>query len=760
MKQRAHIIIHGAVQGVGFRPFVYRLARTLGVRGWIQNSAGGVRIEAEADADILTTFLSRLDLDKPSHAWIQAMEHSLLDPAGYETFDILQSRDDGVPSAVVLPDLATCPECLAELFTPADRRYRYPFINCTHCGPRYSIIYRLPYDRPNTTMRAFRMCPTCQREYDTPADRRFHAQPNACPICGPHVELWDRSGRRIGDHDQAVSEAVEMLEDGRILAAKGIGGFHLMADAGNESAVAALRTRKHRAEKPFAVMVQDLEEAHRLCRIGAVEEQVLRSSQAPIVLARRTENRKGIAPGVAPRNPCLGIMLPSTPLHHIIMRDLGRAIVATSGNLSDEPLCIDEREAVARLAGIADAFLVHNRPILRHMDDSIVRVMLGREMVLRRARGFAPLPIILPVETPDMLAVGAHLKNTIAVARNRSVFISQHLGDLDTQQSVEAFHAEAKNLQELYAVTPIRIVSDLHPDYLSTTHAQSMGPPVVGVQHHYAHIASCMAENQLDGRVLGVAWDGTGYGPDGTVWGGEFLLTDDRGWTRAAALRTFRLPGGDAAVREPRRTALGLLVELEGPAAFRRSDLPFLASFTQEERRVLMHMLERGTQSPRTSSAGRLFDAVSAILGICMKSTFEGQGAMELEFALATAATDARYPFEVMPAEDVARPHTVDWGPMVFELLGDIRQNTPGPEISGKFHNTMAEIIIEVARRVGEPRVVLSGGCFQNAYLSQRVVTRLRAEGFTPYWHQRVPPNDGGISLGQIFAAVRAQRPG
>ncbi|MBP1653883.1 MAG: (NiFe) hydrogenase maturation protein HypF [Bacteroidetes bacterium] len=757
MKQRAHIIIHGAVQGVGFRPFVYRLAGELGVRGWILNSAGGVRIEAEAEPETLATFLSRLDTDRPAHSWIQAMEHSFLDPAGYTSFEILHSRDDGVPSAVVLPDLATCPECLAELFTPADRRYRYPFVNCTHCGPRYSIVHRLPYDRPHTTMRGFRMCAECQGEYDTPSDRRFHAQPNACPICGPHVELWDRAGRKVAEHDHAIREAVEMLRDGRVLATKGIGGFHLMVDAGNEPAVAVLRARKRRAEKPFAVMVQDMDEARRLCRLDAVEERILQSSQAPIVLARRAGGRNEVAPGVAPRNPFLGIMLPSTPLHHIMMRDLGRAIVATSGNLSDEPLCIDEREAVDRLGEIADAFLIHNRPIVRHVDDSIVRVMLGREMVLRRARGFAPLPVLLPRETEDMLAVGAHLKNTVAVARGRSVFISQHLGDLDTPQSVEAFHSELKSLQALYAVTPTRIVSDLHPDYLSTTYAHTTGLPVVGVQHHYAHVASCMAENQLDGRVLGVSWDGTGYGPDGTVWGGEFLLTDDRGWSRVATFRTFRLPGGEAAVREPRRAALGLLVELEGLAALNRTDLPCIASFAPGERRVLAQMVQRGFQSPVTSSAGRLFDAVSALLGICLQSTFEGQGAMELEFVLGSTAPGARYPFLIVPGKGDARPSTVDWGPMILEILGDLRRGVPVPEISGRFHNTMAEIITETARRTGEQRVVLSGGCFQNAYLSERTIRDLRAAGFAPYWHQRVPPNDGGIALGQIFAAVRAQ---
>jgi hydrogenase maturation protein HypF len=758
VRQRAHIIIHGAVQGVGFRPFVYRLAGELGVRGWILNSAGGVRIDAEADPDTLAAFLTRIQRDKPAHAWIQAMEHSLLDPAGYRSFEILRSTDDGVPSAVVLPDLATCPDCLLELCTPSDRRYRYPFINCTNCGPRFSIIGRLPYDRPHTTMSAFRMCPECRREYESPADRRFHAQPNACAVCGPHVELWDRAGRTGSEHDQAIHEAVELLRDGRLLATKGVGGFHLMADAGNEDAVAALRARKRRAEKPFAVMVKDLDDARRLCRLDLPEERALGSPQAPIVLARRRDGQAEIAPGVAPRNPYLGIMLPSTPLHHLLLRDLGRPIVATSGNLSDEPLCIDEREAVDRLGGIADAFLVHNRPILRHVDDSIVRVILGREMVLRRARGFAPLPVMLPIETPDLLAVGAHLKNTVAVARKRSVFMSQHLGDLDTRESVEAFRAEVRNLQDLYAVAPVRIVSDLHPDYLSTSHARSMGPPVVEVQHHYAHIAACMADNQIDGRVLGVSWDGTGYGPDGTVWGGEFLLTTDRGWTRVASLRSFRLPGGDAAVREPRRTALGLLMEMEGRAALARTDLPCVASLNREESGVLAQMIERGLHSPRTSSAGRLFDAVSALLGICLRSTFEGQGAMELEFALGSPAVDARYPFVIETSPDPAAPDTVDWEPAVRALLADIRGGVPAPEISGRFHNTLADVIVAVALRTGERRVVLSGGCFQNAYLTERTVTRLRSEGFTPYWHQRVPPNDGGISLGQVFAAVRAER--
>jgi hydrogenase maturation protein HypF len=562
------------------------------------------------------------------------------------------------------------------------------------------------------------------------------------------------------EHDQAIREAVELLRNGRLLATKGVGGFHLMADAGNENAVAALRARKQRAEKPFAVMVRDLDDARRLCRLDLLEERSLSSPQAPIVLARRRDGQPEIAPGVAPRNPYLGVMLPSTPLHHLLLRDLGRPIVATSGNLSDEPLCIDEREAVERLGGIADAFLVHNRPILRHVDDSIVRVILGREMVLRRARGFAPLPVMLPVETPDLLAVGAHLKNTVAVARKRSVFVSQHLGDLDTRESVEAFRAEVRNLQDLYAVAPVRIVSDLHPDYLSTSHARSMGPPVVEVQHHYAHVAACMADNQIDGRVLGVSWDGTGYGPDGTVWGGEFLLTDDRGWTRVASLRPFRLPGGDAAVREPRRTALGLLMEMEGRAALARTDLPCVASFNPEESRVLAQMIERGLHSPRTSSAGRLFDAVSALLGICLRSTFEGQGAMELEFALGSTAVDARYPFVIETSPDPAAPDTVDWGPAVRSLLADIRGGVPVPEISGRFHNTLADVIVAVALRTGERRVVLSGGCFQNAYLTERTVTRLRSEGFTPYWHQRVPPNDGGISLGQIFAAVRAERRG
>ena len=751
MTQRVHITIRGAVQGVGFRPFVYRLATSLNLRGWVLNSPQGVHIEAEGGREALDEFVLRIPAEKPPRSSIQSFEYTLLDPAGSKEFVIRESSTGGETIALVLPDIATCPDCLHEIFDPSDRRYLYPFTNCTNCGPRFTIIKALPYDRLSTSMSGFDMCDRCRAEYENPLDRRFHAQPNACADCGPHLEIWNADGKPAASRHEALREAVRMIRDGAVLAVKGIGGFHLITDATRSDNVQRLRQRKHREEKPFALMAPSLEWIRRSCDVSAPEARLLSSPEAPIVLLQRKVaqlEKPDIAADVAPDNPYLGFMLPSSPLHHIMMRELNIPVVATSGNLSDEPICTDEREAVDRLRGIADAFLVHNRPILRHADDSIARVMMGRELILRRARGYAPLPVEISTAIPDTIAVGAHLKSAVAVAKGSNVFISQHIGDLETARSYEAFQHAAASLQSLFRVTPARVVSDLHPDYLSTKYAREMGLPVMTVQHHFAHVASCMAENRLDGPVLGVSWDGTGYGPDGSIWGGEFLVSDGTPFRRVATFRQFRLPGGDQAIREPRRSALGLLFELLGPDVFSRHDLLPLAAFQVNELSLLRQALEKNLHAPLTSSAGRLFDVVASITGLRQFVHFEGQAAMELEFALAGIATEASYDFK---ADD----GIFDWEIPVRSILEDVHRNESRGLISAKFHNTLVEVIIAVARQVGLEQVVLTGGCFQNKYLTERTVQRLTQVGFRPYWHQRVPPNDGGIALGQIYAASK-----
>jgi hydrogenase maturation protein HypF len=729
----------------------------MALAGWVLNSPQGVFIEVEGEKSALETFLIRLQNEKPPRSFIQSLESRYLDPVGYAGFEIRPSDTGGKLTALVLPDISTCPECLAEILDRNERRFRYPFTNCTNCGPRFSIIQSLPYDRANTSMRRFEMCPQCRQEYEDPLNRRFHAQPNACPVCGPWLELWDATGKVMASRDEALRETAAAIRSGRIVAVKGLGGFHLIADARSDAPVEELRRRKHREEKPFALMFPSLDSIRSECELTALEERVLASPESPIVLVRRRSGGDGVvSSSVAPRNPNLGVMLPYTPLHHLLMAEVGFPIVATSGNISDEPICTDEQEALARLRPIADLFLVHNRPIVRHVDDSIVRVTLGRELVLRRSRGYAPLPLRSAGLASDTLAVGAHLKNTVAVTVDDNVFVSQHIGDLENSQAAKAFREAIDSFQNLYGVDPSRVAADLHPDYFSTRFARAFGRPVIPVQHHYAHVMACMAENQLDGTVLGVAWDGTGYGEDGTIWGGEFLLTDDQSYRRVAYFRQFRLPGGNQAIREPRRTAIGVLYELFGDAL---ADVPGIATakaFSDQELRVVLQMLARKINSPLTSSAGRLFDAVASLSGLRQAVNFEGQAAMELEFVLNEGAAEEPYPFRLV---DLPQTHSgvtiVDWEPLVKAALSDIAQGTPIGTISKRFHDTLAEIIVAVARRVGEARIVLTGGCFQNRYLTERAVFRLQAEGFRPYWHQRIPPNDGGISLGQAVAVSR-----
>ncbi|HXX63439.1 MAG TPA: carbamoyltransferase HypF [Bacteroidota bacterium] len=755
MSARVHIAIRGAVQGVGFRPFVYRLAEELRLTGWVLNSPQGVFTEAEGERPSLEAFILRIEREKPPRASIQSLEYSFLDPKGYHSFEIRTSTETGETTALVLPDIATCDECRAEIFDPSNRRYLYPFTNCTNCGPRYTIIESLPYDRTNTSMRHFAMCEECRREYLDPLNRRFHAEPIACPRCGPQLLLWDEAGVARATGGNALQEAARRIRDGAIIALKGIGGFQLLVDARNRDAVLRLRLRKHREGKPFALMVPDLPAADRLCVISGLERRALSSSEAPIVLLTKRSGQEALVdPSVAPDNPYLALMLPYSPLHHLLLRELDIPVVATSGNLSDEPICIDEHEALERLHGIAEGFLLHDRPIIRHADDSIVRIMLGRELVLRRARGFAPLPVTLSSAGESLLAVGAHLKNTVAVAKAGNVFISQHIGDLETQQSLEAFHRALADLESLFAVSPQWVVSDLHPDYLSTQYARASGLPLLAFQHHHAHIASCMAENGLSGQALGISWDGTGYGLDGSVWGGEFFLVGPSGAQRVCALRKFRLPGGDKAVREPRRSAVGMLYELFGQTVFQRSELHPVEAFSAGEIRTLRGMLARGVNAPETSSIGRLFDAVASLIGLRQKSTYEGEAAMALEFALEDPESEPPYELSVLEDHTGAGPgFRIDWMPMVHSLIKDVGAGVPLPRMSARFHNALAEAAVNVARKFSEKRVVLSGGCFQNRYLTERIVRRLEEEHFQPYWHQRVPPNDGGISLGQIALA-------
>jgi len=723
---RARVALGGTVQGVGFRPFVYRLAKELELAGWVSNSSSGLVVEVEGPPERVDRFLERLEAEMPTAAVVLTRETSQLAPAGFRGFEIRPSDENAATIAGVLPDLATCPECLAEIYDPSDRRSGYAFTNCTLCGPRYTIIEDIPYDRPRTTMRGFAMCPECQREYTDPADRRFHAQPIACPRCGP--KLWTETP---GD---PIEQAARVIQTGGIVAMKGIGGFQLLVDARQPDAVARLRQRKRREEKPLALMMASLEMGREYCHVTTAEERLLTSRAAPIVLLR-PNGKPGIAANVAGSSPYLGVMLPYSPLHHLLMRECPFPIVATSGNLSDEPMATSNEEARTRLGEIADLFVMHDRPIARPCDDSVARVVRGRESVMRRARGFAPLPVFVGRDLPAVLAVGGHLKNTVAIAVGQQVFLSQHVGDLDTPEARNAFERAIEDLCRLYRFEPQMVACDLHPDYASTRWALKSGLPVVEIQHHQAHAAACAAENGINGRYLGVAWDGTGYGTDGLIWGGEFFLADGAQFERIAHLRPFRLPGGDAAVKQGWRSAASVQLAALGPDAV--PDRP--------ERSVVLQMIGRGINAPWTTSAGRLFDAVASMAGVAHESHFEGQAAMLLERQIGELASDDCYPLR-----------EGDWGPLIEAVHRDVGRGEAVARIAARFHNALANWIVSVAEHAGERRVALSGGVFQNGYLVERTAALLEARGFQVYTHQRVPPNDGGIALGQaVIAALR-----
>ncbi|NJD09123.1 MAG: carbamoyltransferase HypF [Gemmatimonadetes bacterium] len=756
--KRLRLQVRGTVQGVGFRPFVFRLAQELGIAGWIENDAAGVVIEAEAAEPALDRFRAALRAQAPPHAAILELGEEWVAATLQPGFEIRASAAGGTPTALVLPDLASCDACRRELHDRADRRHGYAFTNCTHCGPRFSIIRALPYDRPHTTMAGFVLCPACRGEYQDPGDRRFHAQPNACPQCGPHLQLLGPDGGVLvahGDDRTALLGTAAAIADGRIAAVKGIGGFLLLCDAGNAAAVQTLRDRKHRPTRAFALMVPDLDAAALIAEVDAAATAALLGADAPIVLLPRRPGAP-VVPGVAPGNPYLGIMLPYAPLLHLLLEAVRRPVVATSGNLSDEPICTAGEEALARLHGIADVFLTHDRPIQRHVDDSVAWIVAGEVRLLRRARGHAPRPIRLAAPVPPLLAVGAHLKNAVAVARGHDVFISQHIGDLETHESQRAFATVIADLLSFYDVRPAAVAHDLHPDYAATQWARSFAaaaepsPVLVGVQHHHAHLASCLAEHGEAGPALGIIWDGTGLGADGTIWGGEFLLGDAAGFERVAHFRPLRLPGGDAAVVEPARVALSLLHQLYGDEAA-TLDLPVVRRIPEPKRHALLQLLAGGFNSPLSSSAGRLFDGVAALLDLGDHASFEGEVAMALEFAVTPGET-GRYPLPLAPQA------VLDWRPLLADLLADVRAGVERGRIAARFHNALVHAGLVIAERVGQPRVALSGGCFQNRVLTERLAAVLRGRGFQVLQHRQVPPNDGGVALGQVMIAAARLR--
>ena len=749
--QRLRLTLTGTVQGVGFRPFVHRLATAERLSGFVRNTGDGVLIEAEGPTPALERFLAGLESDPPPHATITTCQTTPLAKCGGDDFTIIPSIATQTSPATIAPDFATCEDCLRELFDPTNRRYRYPFTTCVHCGPRYSVIAALPYDRARTSMHAFPLCTTCQAEYTDPASRRFHAESIACPACGPQLAFWTASGAIIATHDAALRDAATALRDGAIIALKGLGGFQLLADATNEDAVRRLRARKHRPRKPFALMVASCDAAAALAQVTSIERDRLAAPEAPIVLMRPRTNATPIAASVAPDTPCLGIMLPCTPLHHLLLRDLPFPVVATSGNRGDEPIVTDETDALDQLAGIADAFLVHDRPILHRIDDSVVRVIGEREVVLRRARGYAPRPIPHPPLTAPTLALGGQQKSAIAIGAAGRLILGPHIGDLTAATTCTAFADMLADLPTLHAITPATIACDIHPGYHSTQVALDHGAPVTQVPHHLAHVLSGMIDNGLDAPVLGIAWDGTGDGNDGTIWGGECLAVTATTFRRVAHLRPFRLPGGEAAMREPRRAALGLLHAMGEDLS--RTDLPPVAAFTPRERSVLKTMLTRGVNAPLTSSAGRLFDAVAALLGLCQVASFEAEAAMAVEYAADRAHRTTALPPPILRA--TAGPHIIDWQPTLSALIARRAAGTAPEPLAASLHHALAAAIVDAARHAGLPRVLLTGGCFQNAHLTECAIDRLREAGFVPYWHHRIPPNDGGLAAGQLaFAAT------
>jgi hydrogenase maturation protein HypF len=754
MVKRTKGAIQGIVQGVGFRPFVYQLAHRFNLAGYVINTSQGVLLEVEGPETRIGDFFEAIISETPPLARISALDRSEIPTLGEHSFKIKESRAGLGRSALISPDVSICPDCLSELRNPNDRRYRYPFINCTNCGPRYTIIRDIPYDRPSTTMRKFEMCPACKAEYDDPSNRRFHAQPNACWECGPQTALHDLDGNPVSCSDP-VREAARLLSEGAIVAVKGLGGFHLAVDAADHKAVVRLRRRKHREEKPLAIMVPDLETACEIARVSDEEAAILTSRRRPIVILRKHRSH-GLSPQVAPRNRHFGIMLPYTPLHYLLMEAPFKALVMTSGNMTEEPINIENHAAFINLKGIADFFLVHNRDIYLRSDDSIVRVINRVPRQIRRSRGYVPEPIFLPDRLPGLppvLAVGGELKSTVCLTKENRAFLSQHVGDMENLETYEFFRLTMSHLRRILEIEPAVIAHDLHPDYLSSRFAREQEDiPLIPIQHHHAHIVSCMAEHGAVGPVIGLAMDGTGLGTDGRIWGGEILLADPVSFERKAHLDYIPLPGGDAAAKYPWRMALIYLHRAYGDELF-DLDIPFLKHLNEEEAGIVIQMARQGVNSPLTSSCGRLFDAVASLVGLRDKNAYEGQAPIELEMRQRRGET-GEYPWRIEKGEDLRRLLTDD---LIRGIVEDLAHGTSKGVVSARFHNTIMRMLQDMCRllreETGIEEVAMSGGSFQNATLLTGLTRMLELDGFQVYTHRLVPSNDGGLALGQAICA-------
>ena len=758
IKQRAIVNVRGIVQGVGFRPFVYRLATQHRLFGWVRNTSGQVEMEVEGSESEINCFLQELETQSPPMARIEHIRTTLSSLAGYTDFQIKESLAQRNKYQLVSPDIATCEDCRSEVFNPEDRRFRYPFTNCTNCGPRFTIIEDIPYDRPNTTMREFQMCPRCSAEYNDPLNRRFHAQPNACPDCGPQLKLVDVSGKAMKCAD-IIRKAAGLLKDGKILAIRGLGGFQLACDATNQETVNLLRARKHRPAKPFAVMAATIEDILIHCRVSGAEAKLLSSPQAPIVLLRWNTKISDIAPAVAPDLKYLGMMLPCTPLHHLLLRETGLPLVMTSGNLSEEPIAKDNDEALVRLNGIADYFLLHNRGIYARYDDSVFMIEGDKPVALRRARGYAPYPIHLPFKSKQILASGAELKNTFCLTRDNHAFVSQHIGDMENEETLEHFENTIGLYEKLFRIKPEAIACDLHPEYLPSKYAASIAAEkhllLIPVQHHHAHIVSCMVENGVEKPVIGVAFDGVGYGTDGAIWGGEFLVADWYSFRRAGQFEYVPMPGGVAAVKKPYRMALGYLYSLLGED-FSLDGLP-LANRNPDEIAVIKQQIRKRINCPPTSSAGRLFDAVAALIGLSDEVSYEAQAAIALEMQAPARFIQARiktYPYSFEEQNGVT---VIKLRELFAAVIDDVRKNVAVSAISLKLHLTLAKITVDMCGKItletGIKQAALSGGVFQNRLLLKLTSAGLNQAGFQVFTHHLVPCNDGGLSLGQAVIA-------